>query len=87
MKKNKYDEKFPRLLNSIVCAIDILGFSEMILDSCKNGLGNNLLGEINYLIEKIKSVLFRTNIVKEKSRYLRTIWLLHTQSIMMGKQS
>ncbi|AMJ40234.1 hypothetical protein [Anaerotignum propionicum] len=57
MKKNKYDEKFPKLLNSIVCAIDILGFSDMILDSCNNGLGNNLLGEINYLIEKNKKCI------------------------------
>lgn len=36
----KYNQDNPMLVNSIVCTIDILGFSQMIIDSCKNGYGN-----------------------------------------------
>lgn len=57
MDKRKYDEELPTLVNSIVCAIDILGFSQMIVDSCKNGSGNKLLREINYLIDKNKKCI------------------------------
>lgn len=41
-----YDQDNPSLVNSMVCAIDILGFSQMILDSCKEGYGDKLLKEI-----------------------------------------
>ena len=57
MNKKQYDEKSPKLINSIVCAIDILGFSQMTLESCNNGLGNELLREINYLIDKNKKCI------------------------------
>lgn len=57
MSIQMYDEKQPKLINSIVCAIDILGFSQMIQKSCDEGYGNTLLTEINYLINKNKSCI------------------------------
>lgn len=57
MNVQKYDQDNPRLVNSIVCAIDILGFSQMIVDSCEEGYGNSLLREINYLINKNKQCI------------------------------
>lgn len=57
MKLKKYDPENPVLVNSIVCAIDILGFSQMIVNSCSDGFGNKLLKEINYLINKNKQCI------------------------------
>lgn len=57
MSTRKYNEELPTLVNSIVCAIDILGFSQMTVNSCKNGSGNKLLREINYLINKNKQCI------------------------------
>ncbi|MEG1141792.1 MAG: hypothetical protein RSE41_05015 [Clostridia bacterium] len=57
MNIEKYDSENPRLVNSVVCAIDILGFSQMIVNSCKEGYGNKLLKEINYLIHKNKQCI------------------------------
>lgn len=57
MNMQKYNEDNPMLVNSIVCAIDILGFSEMIVNSCNNGYGDHLLNEINYLINKNKQCI------------------------------
>ncbi len=57
MSVQKYDQDNPTLVNSIVCAIDILGFSQMIVDSCNNEYGNQLLREINYLINKNKQCI------------------------------
>lgn len=62
----KYDEDNPRLINSIVCAIDILGFSQMIVNSSKNGYGDNLLREINYLINKNKQCIIPNKYSKGK---------------------
>ena len=50
----KYDQENPKLINSMVCTIDILGFSQMIVDSCSKGYGNKLLNEISSLINKNK---------------------------------
>lgn len=57
MAKYKYDQDNPSLVHSIVCAIDILGFSQMIVDSCKEGRGDRLLREINDLINKNKQCI------------------------------
>ena len=57
MSVQKYDQDNPKLINSIVCAIDILGFSQMIVDSCRHGYGDKLLREINYLITKNKQCI------------------------------
>lgn len=57
MKLRKYDENNPRLVNSIVCAIDILGFSDMIANSSGTSEGDRLLKEINYLINKNKQCI------------------------------
>ena len=57
MNMQKYNQENPQLVNSIVCAIDILGFSQMIVDSCNNGIGSQLLREINYLINKNKQCI------------------------------
>ncbi|WP_271970318.1 hypothetical protein [Romboutsia sp. 1001216sp1] len=54
------------MVNSIVCAIDILGFSQMIVNSSKNGYGNNLLTEINYLINKNKQCIIPNKYSKGK---------------------
>ena len=54
MNMQKYDKDNPKLVNSMVCAIDILGFSQMISDSCRDGYGDQLLKDINYLINKNK---------------------------------
>ena len=43
MNMQKYNQENPELVDSIVCAIDILGFSQMIIDSCNKGEGSNLL--------------------------------------------
>ncbi|MGL4772187.1 MAG: hypothetical protein ACRC2K_01360 [Clostridium sp.] len=53
----KYNHDNPKLINSMVCAIDILGFSEMIVDSCSKGEGNRLLNEISFLINKNKQCI------------------------------
>ncbi|CEP79809.1 hypothetical protein QJR30_04770 [Paraclostridium sordellii] len=57
MNAKKYDKDNPSLVNSMVCAIDILGFSQMIVDSCRDGYGDKLLKEINYLITKNKQCI------------------------------
>ncbi|AIY80161.1 hypothetical protein FDC58_04505 [Clostridium botulinum] len=57
MNMQRYDEENPNLVNSIVCAIDILGFSQMIVNSCSEGYGNKLLKEISYLINKNKQCI------------------------------
>ena len=57
MSKQKYNKVNPELVNSVVCAIEILGFSQMILESCQYGYGNKLLKEINYLINKNKQCI------------------------------
>lgn len=57
MDAKKYDKDNPSLVNSMVCAIDILGFSQMIVDSCRDGYGDKLLKEINYLITKNKQCI------------------------------
>lgn len=57
MNMQKYNCDKPTLVNSFVCAIDILGFSQMILDSCNDGYGNSLLREISYLIHKNKQCI------------------------------
>lgn len=57
MNKQQYNEENPTLVNSVVCAIDILGFSQMIVDSCNDGSGDKLLREINYLINKNKQCI------------------------------
>lgn len=66
MSVKKYDESKPSLVNSIVCAIDILGFSQMIVDSCREGYGNDLLREINYLINKNKQCIIPNKYSKGK---------------------
>lgn len=53
----KYDQEHAQLVNSIVCAIDILGFSQMILESCHKGYGDELLKEVSYLINKNKQCI------------------------------
>lgn len=57
MSRQKYDKDNPKLVNSVVCAIDILGFSQMIVDSCNDGYGSQLLREISYLINKNKQCI------------------------------
>lgn len=57
MNKQKYNEDNPMLVNSVVCTIDILGFSEMIINSCNNGYGDKLLKEVSYLINKNKQCI------------------------------
>lgn len=57
MNIQKYDQDNPKLVNSIVCAIDILGFSQMIINSSKYGYGNKLLKDISYLINKNKQCI------------------------------
>lgn len=57
MNMQKYNHENPQLVNSVVCAIDILGFSQMIMDSCRDGYGSKLLKEINYLINKNKQCI------------------------------
>lgn len=57
MNVQKYDQDKPSLVESIVCAIDILGFSQMIIDSYNDGYGDKLLREVNYLINKNKQCI------------------------------
>lgn len=57
MNAKIYNKDNPSLVNSMVCAIDILGFSQMIVDSCREGYGDKLLKEINYLINKNKQCI------------------------------
>ena len=57
MSKQKYNENNPELVDSVVCAIDILGFSQMTVDSCNYGYGNQLLREISHLINKNKQCI------------------------------
>lgn len=57
MNIKKYDPENPSLINSFVCAIDILGFSQMIEKSSNEGVGDKLLKETNYLINKNKQCI------------------------------
>lgn len=41
-----YNINNPKMLNSVVCFIDILGFSSMIEESCKSHSGNQLLNKL-----------------------------------------
>lgn len=56
--RDNYDPDNPRMLNSAVCFIDILGFSNMINEACKSNTGNDLLlniyNSINNSIQYIK---------------------------------
>ncbi|WHH58269.1 hypothetical protein [Petroclostridium sp. X23] len=49
--RETYDKKNPKMLNSAVCFIDILGFSSMIEESCKNCNGNQLLNKLYHSIK------------------------------------
>ncbi|MEF9960320.1 MAG: hypothetical protein RR776_10155, partial [Niameybacter sp.] len=57
MNKQQYNKDNPTLVDSIVCAIDILGFSQMIVQSCQEGYGDKLLREVSYLIHKNKQCI------------------------------
>lgn len=73
----KYNEENPMLVNSIVCTVDILGFSQMIVDSCKNEYGNDLLKEINFLINKNKQCII-------KNKYSQGKIKIYTDNMIIG---
>ena len=67
----KYDQENPKLINSMVCTIDILGFSQMIVDSCSKGYGNKLLNEDVYKRQMIfKTYLISLENIRKKLREL-----------------
>ena len=73
----KYNEDNPMLVNSMVCTIDILGFSQMIIESCKNEYGNNLLKEINLLINRNKQCIIKNKYSKGKIK-------IYTDNMIVG---
>lgn len=73
----KYNQESPMLVNSIVCTIDILGFSQMIVDSCKDGYGDDLLKEINFLINKNKQCII-------KNKYSQGKIKIYTDNMIIG---
>ncbi len=73
----KYDQDNSELVNSIVCAIDILGFSQMIIDSCSKGYGNQLLKEVSYLINKNKQCII-------PNKYSRGKIKIYTDNMIVG---
>lgn len=73
----KYDQENSELVNSIVCAIDILGFSQMIMESCGKGYGNELLKEISYLINKNKQCII-------PNKYSRGKIKIYTDNMIVG---
>ncbi|WP_252217620.1 hypothetical protein [Clostridium chauvoei] len=73
----EYNEDNPMLVNSMVCTIDILGFSQMIIQSCNNKYGNNLLREINFLINKNKQCIIKNKYSKGKIK-------IYTDNMIIG---
>ncbi|WP_291649728.1 hypothetical protein [Clostridium sp.] len=73
----KYNEYNPMLVNSVVCTIDILGFSQMIVDSCNNEYGNELLKEISFLINKNKQCII-------KNKYSEGKIKIYTDNMIVG---
>lgn len=73
----KYNEYDPKLVNSMVCTVDILGFSQMITESCNNEYGNNLLKEINFLINKNKQCII-------KNKYSQGKIKIYTDNMIVG---
>ena len=73
----RYNEDNPMLVNSIVCTIDILGFSQMIVDSCNNKYGDDLLKEINSLINKNKQCII-------KNKYSQGKIKIYTDNMIVG---
>ncbi len=73
----KYNEENPMLVNSVVCTVDILGFSQMIVDSCNNKYGDDLLKEINFLINKNKQCII-------KNKYSQGKIKIYTDNMIVG---
>lgn len=73
----KYNEENPMLVNSVVCTVDILGFSQMIVDSCKNKYGDDLLKDINFLINKNKQCII-------KNKYSQGKIKIYTDNMIVG---
>lgn len=73
----KYNENNPMLVNSMVCTIDMLGFSQMIIESCNNKYGNDLLKEINFLINKNKQCII-------KNKYSQGKIKIYTDNMIVG---
>lgn len=73
----KYNEDNPMLVNSMVCTIDILGFSQMIIESCNNEYGNNLLKEITLLINRNKQCIIKNKYSKGKIK-------VYTDNMIVG---
>lgn len=73
----KYNQESPMLVNSVVCTIDILGFSQMIVDSCRNGYGDDLLKEINFIINKNKQCIIKNKYSQGKTK-------IYTDNMIIG---
>ena len=73
----RYNEENPMLVNSVVCTVDILGFSQMIVDSCNNKYGDDLLKEINFLINKNKQCII-------KNKYSQGKIKIYTDNMIIG---
>lgn len=76
--KEMYNKNNPQMLNSAVCFVDILGFSSMIEQSCKENNGNRIL---NRLCSRIKNSI---EFIKPTTEVLGTIKIF-TDSVVIGK--
>lgn len=76
--KETYDLHNPEMLNSAVCFIDILGFSSMIEQSCKNNSGNQLLNKL------CTSINDNINLINPRTKYSGSIKIF-TDNIVIGK--
>ncbi len=52
-----YDDKEPEMIESVVCYIDILGFTKLVEESCHNGKGNDLLKKMNNAINEYFEII------------------------------
>ncbi|WP_286884830.1 hypothetical protein [Aneurinibacillus sp. UBA3580] len=74
----RYDNTNPVMLNSAVCFVDILGFSQLIKDSFQQGTGNDLLKRLHKsLNEKIAELRPREDYVGVLKSF--------TDNIIIGK--
>lgn len=74
----KYDRDKPKMLESVVCYIDILGYKQMIEEAFRNNSGDSLLVEID---EAIKDAL---DFIKPRSESSGTMKIF-TDNIVIGK--
>lgn len=75
--RETYISDNPKMLNSAVCFIDILGFSSLIEEACKNNRGDHLLNRLYH------SIIENIGFIKPSTQFSGKIKIF-TDNIVMG---